>query len=131
MSKYYSGMDGSMQYLGATVDKVRDWQINLQTDALETTTLSQWDREATTGLRSATGSCTVLYYGDAPSLLIQQLVQEAAQIPPTCRLKLSFGEKHFEFDAVITSAATGSTVGEVMSVSIQFQKSGPWQSAVF
>ena len=126
MSTYYSGMDGSMQYLGATLDKVRDWQINLQTDALETTTLSQWDREATTGLRSATGSCTVLYYADAPSGLIQQVLQKEAQINPTCRLKLSYGNKYFEFDAVVTSAATGATVGEVMSVNVQFQKSGPF-----
>ena len=126
MSKYYSGMDGSLQYLGEAVDKVRDWQINLKTDPLETTTLSQWDREATTGLRSATGTCTVLYYADSPSKLIQQVMQAGAQIAPTCRLKLGYGEKYFEFDAILTSAATGAKVGEVMSVNIQFQKSGPF-----
>ena len=66
MSKYYSGMDGKLLYAEgagalAQVAKVRDWQITLQTDALETTTLEKKDRCYTTGLRSATGSATVLY----------------------------------------------------------------------
>ena len=131
MSKYYSGMDGSIEYLGTTVNKVRDWTLQINTDALDTTVLSQWDKEATTGLRSASGSCTILYYDNAPSALIEQLLQVQNQITPTCELKLIYGDKHFQFDAVVTSASTGATVGEVMSVQIQFQRSGPFTSAVF
>ena len=43
-----------------------------------------------------------------------------------CKLKLAWDTKFFEFEAVITNAAMGSTVGEVMSVAIQFQKTGPF-----
>lgn len=132
MSKYYSGMDGKLLYAEgagalAQVAKVRDWQITLQTDALETTTLEKKDRCYTTGLRSATGSATVLYYGDAPVKLIEQVMQvDRPLMDTTCKLKLAWDTKFFEFEAVITSAAMASTVGEVMSVDIQFQKTGPF-----
>ena len=126
--KYYSGMDGSLEYKGETVSKVRDWQITLQTDALETSVLSEWNRSYTTGMRSATGSATVLYYDDAPVKLIQQVLQTENDVSETCKLKLVWDDsddgKHFEFDAVITNASMGATVGEVMSVAIQFQKTG-------
>lgn len=132
MSKYYSGMDGKLLYAEgagtpAEVIKVRDWQITLQTDALETSVLSEWERSYTTGMRSATGSATVLYYGDAPVKLIEQVMQvDRPLMDKTCKLKLAWDTKFFEFEAVITNAAMGSTVGEVMSVAIQFQKTGPF-----
>lgn len=124
MSKYYSGVDGSLEYKGKAVSKVRDWQIQVQADALETSVLSERDREYTTGMRSATGSATVLYYGDAPVKVIEQVLQRNADVSDTCRLKLVWDKKSFEFDAVITTAQTGMSVGEVMSVAIQFQKTG-------
>ena len=125
MSKYYSGVDGTLRYQDTPVVKVRDWQIQLQTDALETTTLSDADRCYTTGLRSATGSATVLYYDDAPVKLIEQVLQEPSQtMAETCKLRLGWDTNYFEFYAVITSASMGMTVGEVMSVNIQFQKTG-------
>ena len=129
MSKYYSGMDGKLSYaegVGTPVQvaKVRDWQIQLQTDALETTTLEKKNRCYTTGLMSATGSATILYYDDAPVALIQQVLQSGAPpMGPTCKLKLGWGANYFEFNAVITSASMGATVGDVMSVQIQFTKS--------
>ena len=132
MSKYYSGMDGKLSYAEGAgtpvqVAKVRDWQITLQTDALETSTLSEWERSYTTGMRSATGSATVLYYDDAPVKLIQQVMQDGGVLmSPTCVLRLQWDTKFFEFNAVITNAAMSSTVGEVMSVAIQFQKTGPF-----
>jgi hypothetical protein len=122
--KFYSGKDGSLSLQGQQVAKVTTWSLSATTDALETTTLAQVARTYTTGLKSATGSCTVFYYDDAPVNLLEQVNQSSPGTPPTCRLKLQFDTKFFEFDAVLTSANLACTVGEVMQVEIGFQMSG-------
>lgn len=124
MAKYYSGQDGSLFLQGQQVAKVGTWSIDAATDALETTTLSEVARTYTTGLKSATGSCTVYYYDDAPVNLLNQLDQNNPGISPTCRLKLQFDTKFFEFDAVLTSANVVCNVGEIMRAEISFQMSG-------
>lgn len=124
MAKYYSGQDGSLFLQGTQVAKVGAWSISATTDALETTTLSEVARTYTTGLKTATGSCTVFYYDDAPVNLLNQLDQSNPSAVATCRLKLQFDTKYFEFDAVLTSAALLCNVGEIMRVEVSFQMSG-------
>ena len=124
MAKYYSGQDGSLFLQGQQVAKVGTWSIDATTDALETTTLSEVARTYTTGLKSATGSCTVYYYDDAPVNLLNQLDQKNPGVSPTCRLKLKFDTKYFEFNAVLTSANIVCNVGEIMRAEISFQMSG-------
>lgn len=126
MDKYYSGKDGALYLQGNQVAKVRSWSISAAMDALETTTLAKTAREYTTGLKSGTGSCVVLYYDDAPVNLLEQLDQSDPGVFPTCRLKLAFDSKYLEFDAVITNANLACTVGEIMQVEISFQVSGEY-----
>ena len=128
MPKYFSGKDGALFLQDQQVAKVKSWTLSATTDALETTTLAEVARTYTTGLKSATGSCTVLYYDDAPVDLLNQLDQSQPGVNPTCRLKLVFDTKHFEFDAVLTSANLACTVGEVMQVDISYQMSGDFVS---
>lgn len=104
--------------------KVGTWSISATTDALETTTLAEVARTYTTGLKTATGSCTVFYYDDAPVNLLNQLDQNDPGVSPTCRLKLQFDTKFFEFDAVLTSANVVCSVGEIMRAEVSFQMSG-------
>lgn len=124
MAKYYSGKDGSLYLQGNQVAKVVNWNISANTDALETTTLAEVARTYTTGLKSASGACTVYYYDDAPVNLLEQVNQTGPGNAPTCRLKLQFDTKYFEFDAVLTAATLACTVGEIMQVEISFQMSG-------
>jgi hypothetical protein len=127
MAKYYSGQDGSVELGGQPVAKVVEWSLTANTDALEVTTLSEDTRKFTTGVRSASGALTVLYYQDAPVKLLNQLNQdtdEDAAIGATARLKLKFDTKFFEFDAVLTSAELSCVVGEVMRVNVNFTMSG-------
>lgn len=124
MAMYYSGKDGALYLQGNQVAKVNSWTFSETTDALETTVLSENARTFTTGLKTATGSCTVFYYDDAPVNLLEQVNQTGPGNPTTCRLKLSFGEKYFEFDAVLTSASLQCRVGEIMQVEVAFQMSG-------
>lgn len=124
MAKYYSGQDGALYLQDQQVAKVKTWSLSFTTDALETTTLAEIARTYTTGLKSATGNCTVIYYDDAPVNLLNQLNQSSPGTLPTCRLKLAFDSKYFEFDAVLTSGSLACTVGEIMQVDIAFQMSG-------
>ena len=127
MAKYYAGQDGSLELGGVAVAKVVQWAFSANTEALEVTVLSENARTFTTGMRSASGSCTVLYYEDAPVNLINQVNQDTAadaSIGSTALLKLNFGNNFFEFNAVLTSAELSCVVGEVMRVNVGFTMSG-------
>ena len=131
MARYYAGQDGSVELGGNAVAKVVEWSLAANTDALEVTTLSEDVRAFTAGLRTASGSLTVLYYDDAPVNLLNQVNQDTAAnaaITATARLKLKFDTKFFEFDAVLTSAELSCVVGEVMRVSVSYTMSGDFVS---
>ena len=66
---HVSGQHGSLLLDGTEVAKVRDWSINLQHQPLDTTTLGDTDRVKTHGLRSYSGSGTLLYYQENNSNL--------------------------------------------------------------
>ena len=96
MAKYYAGQDGSVELGGVAVAKVVQWSLTANTDALEVTTLSEDVRAFTTGVRSASGALTVLYYDDAPVKLLNQVNQDTTadnSITSVARLKLKFDTK--------------------------------------
>jgi hypothetical protein len=131
MAKYYAGQDGSVELGGVAVAKVVQWSLTANTDALEVTTLSEDVRAFTTGVRSASGALTVLYYDDAPVKLLNQVNQDTTadnSITSVARLKLKFDTKFLEFDAVLTSAELSCVVGEVMRVNVNFTMSGDFVS---
>jgi hypothetical protein len=136
MAKYYAGQDGSVEFgtssnNTAAVAKVVQWSLTANTDALEVTTLGQDVRAFTTGVRSASGAMTVLYYDDAPVKLLNQVNQDTTadnSISSLARLKLKFDTKSLEFDAVLTSAELSCVVGEVMRVNVNFTMSGDFAS---
>jgi|TARA_Y100000287_G_scaffold91099_1_gene72571 hypothetical protein len=131
MAKYYAGQDGSVELGGVAVAKVVQWSLTANTDALEVTTLSEDVRTFTTGVRTASGALTVLYYDDAPVKLLNQVNQDTtadASITSVARLKLKFDDKFMEFDAVLTSAELACVVGEVMRVNVNYTMSGDFVS---
>jgi hypothetical protein len=131
MAKYYAGQDGSVELAGQTVAKVVQWSMTANTDALEVTTLSQDVRAFTTGIRTASGALTVLYYDDAPVQLLNQVNQDTSANPSitdTATLKLKFDDKFMEFKAVLTSAELSCVVGEIMRVNVSYTMSGDFVS---
>jgi len=131
MAKYYAGQDGSVELGGVAVAKVVQWSLTANTDALEVTVLNEDVRTFTTGVRTASGALTVLYYDDAPVKLLNQVNQDTtadSSITATARLKLKFDDKFLEFDAVLTSAELACAVGEVMRVNVNYTMSGDFTS---
>lgn len=131
MAKYYAGQDGSVELGGVAVAKVVQWSLTANTDALEVTVLNEDVRTFTTGVRTASGALTVLYYDDAPVKLLNQVNQDTTadnSITSVARLKLKFDDKFMEFDAVLTSAELACVVGEVMRVNVNYTMSGDFTS---
>ena len=131
MAKYYAGQDGSVELGGVAVAKVVQWSLTANTDALEVTVLNEDVRTFTTGMRTAAGALTVLYYDDAPVKLLNQVNQDTtadSSITSTARLKLKFDDKFLEFDAVLTSAELACVVGEGMRVNVNYTMSGDFVS---
>jgi len=130
-AKYYSGRDGKITFNGSLVAKVQSWSLTANVEALETTVLSENSRTYTPGIRDASGSCSVLYYDNAPVSLIQRVISVTA---PTnldkYRMILGFGDKAIEFDCIITSAELACSVGEVMTATVQFTMTGDFASLI-
>jgi hypothetical protein len=128
-TKYYSGRDGKLTFNGTQLAKVTSWGISANIEALETTVLSDNSRTYTPGIRDASGSCSVLYYDNAPVSLIQRVIGIAS---PTdldkYRMILGFGDKAIEFDCIITSAELACSVGEIMTANVQFTVTGDFAS---
>ena len=119
---YLTGRDGKITYDGTTVAKVAAWSLSSQVEALEVTSLADDARDYTPGLKSASGSCTVWYYDDAPVDLLEKVVRtDAPTDADKLTMVLGFGAKSITFECLITSADLAMTVGEVMQAQLSFQ----------
>lgn len=122
---YYSGKDGTLTYNGTQVAKVSNWSISATVDTLETTVLTESDRNYVPGLRTFSGSATVFYYDSAPVPLLQRVVKTTAVTESDIlTIKLGWDTKYIQGNCIITSAELNCSVGEVMQASIQFQFTG-------
>ena len=127
------------------VAKVRDWSINLQHQPLDTTTLGDKDRVKTHGLRSYTGSGTLLYYTDDSSNLDAILDQTfhkndktdssatdfgQGADPPNAPVKLELAiaegstSRKLVLFAYITSVNITCSTGEVVQAAFSFEGHG-------
>jgi hypothetical protein len=56
-----TGSDGELRYQGRKISKCRDWSVTFERPLIDTTCLSDYDRNYRPGIRSATGTATCLY----------------------------------------------------------------------
>jgi hypothetical protein len=129
MSKFYTGKDGSLSIAGTTQVKVTNWSLQADLEMLETTTLGDNDRSYTPGIRSYSGSATLLYYEDAAArndaaTQIKRVISTGAPSTSPIAFVLALGSKTITINAFITSASYGVNVGEVVSAQISFQGTG-------
>ena len=133
---YFSGRHGSLNYLGKPVAKVRDWSLTMTQELLATTKVDGYAPTHVPGMKSATGSATLLYYrldyrekGENTSFeaLLGKLAQPGAPASSD-RVRLDLvvgtGGNRLTIDAFLTSAQIGVTAGELSSVSVNFTMDG-------
>lgn len=140
---HVSGQHGRLLLDDAEVAKVRDWSINLQHQPLDTTTLGDTDRVKTHGLRSYSGSGTLLYYQENDSNLARitgDTFHEASGQPsdktfgrtaaePNAPVKLELRVTSTITDkiiiyAYITSVNITCATGEVVQAAFTFEGHG-------
>ena len=144
MAGFYSGKEGQLFIDGTQVAKVRSWSFNMNQAVLETVSLEDTDRTIIHGTRSYTGSASVYYYQETAgggagqlSTLINNIIKtgstsggdgtadEATAVLFTLRIKdgSTLG-RVLTFQAIPTSFAITSAVGEVTAADISFEVNG-------
>lgn len=122
----FSGKDGSMQWAGGAVARVRNWSVQSSLETLETTDLGADAREYVPGLKTATGSATIYYHDDNTSLrtLLDNCIDTGT--PASALLDLRWGTKRLAFNAYVTSVSITCSTGEVMSADVSFTMTGDY-----
>lgn len=136
-------LDGKGDNKLEEVAKVRDWSLNMQHQPLDTTTLGDKDRMNMHGLRSYSGSGTLLYYQENDSNLKRITGDtfktahgdpsdkpfgrraDAPDAPVKLELKLfSDPARNMVLFAYITSVNITCATGEVIQAAFTFEGTG-------
>jgi len=135
---FFRGEEGSVLFDKAgssatVVAGTTSWTLDVTKEVLETTDHGDDFRNYTGGLISATGTVELQYTQEAASAKSSELINdifvasdtEAESANAQFKLYLdTSGTKGFTFDAIITSATFGTTVGDLTTVSCSFQVCG-------
>jgi len=138
---FYTGRTGSIKVDAAsnTVAKIRDWSIETTVELLSTNSIDSSVNTFTPGVKSATGSATLLYYrvptGENSTeftTLLGKIMKQGA-IESTDRVKLTLnvgGETGDDIivNAYITSASVSVSTGELSVVPINFTVDGDFEA---
>jgi hypothetical protein len=136
---FYTGRTGKLEFWdGAAykpVAKIRDWSLEASVELLSTTAIDS--TASTPGLKSASGSATLLYYrleaGESATLTqftaLLGKIQKVGAVTEADRVKLKLkvsdaANDDLEFFAYITAAQVGVSTGELVVVPIQFTVDG-------
>lgn len=116
----------------ATIGKVRDIKLDVNRDALETTGIGELDRTYAYGIRSTSGSGTLLY--DPSSTVTDNAMQDImnrilndTESTNSIQLVLDPAQTNggtVSGDIIITNVGIAVSVGELTSVPISFNISG-------
>jgi hypothetical protein len=122
----FSGKDGSMQWAGGAVARVRNWSVQSNLETLETTDLGDDAREYFPGLKTATGSASIFYHDDNTSLRALLIYCINTGTPGPAVLDLRWGTKRLAFNAYVNSVSITCSTGEVMSAEVSFTMTGSY-----
>jgi hypothetical protein len=138
---FYTGRTGKLEFWDGSaykpVAKIRDWSLETSVELLSTTAIDSTASTFTPGLKSASGSATLLYYrleaGESATLTeftaLLGKIQKVGAVTEADRVKLKLrvgtgSADDIEFFAYITSAQVGVSTGELVVVPIQFTVDG-------
>lgn len=140
---FYTGRTGSLTYNGKPVAKIRDWSVETSLELLSTNSIDSVVNTYTPGIKSASGSATLIYYrleaGESEtktqftSLLAQIMRGGAVTEAQRVFLQLNVGgdsADDIKFNAYITSAQISVSTGELSVVPIQFTMDGDFVEVI-
>jgi hypothetical protein len=134
---FFSGRQGSLNYLGKPVARVRNWSLSANVELLDTTKIDQFAPTYRPGFKSATGSASLFYYRlefrdrqakTSFSDLLQHVLKVGAlDESDRVELELSVGPTTADrllVDAYLTRVTLGSQSGEVSTCDVDFTVHG-------
>jgi len=150
MGQYLSGQHGKLLIkkasdTGAAVEvgSLKSWSINQTMDVLDTTTLGSTDRTIINGVRSFTGSASLLYYQESSSNVreisentfprsgntntgVDTYGANTAPVLSYLVLRAKTGSNSYDLtcNVFITGLTITCSVGEVLSADITFEGHG-------
>lgn len=122
-----TGTNGELRYAGVRVAKCRNFSIDINRDALETTSLGETDRTYIKGIRGATGSATILYDEENETTvnMLNSIFDDSASEDAISMYLNTTTNKRLACAAFLTQVGTPVSVGEVTACSVNFQITGP------
>ena len=150
-----TGADGELRYQGRKISKCRNWSLSISRPLIDTTCLSDYDREYKPGIRTASGSATCLY--QPTDVALYELLNTIFENDPEGATELGFvfnrravdlqqfretsiytentnqftdnrlrqGAQAFRFHGFLTNVQHPVQVGQAQAISINFQACGP------
>ena len=122
----YKGQDGVFQAITtggtlASTNNLKSWSIEEATDSIETTVMGNTSKTFTTGIKSWTASCEVLYD-------LSNAVQADLVIGETVDIKIfpntSSQTESFAGTGIVTATSQNGALGDMVNSSITVQGSG-------
>jgi hypothetical protein len=131
---FFRGEEGSVAFAAAggtpgAITSTTAWSMDLTKDTLETTAHGATSRSYVGSLISGSGTADILYTaasGNETANILKDIV--TTEDPADAKFHLfldTSGNKKLEFNGIITGASVSSTVGDISTVSLSFQMSGP------
>ena len=134
---FFRGGEGSVAFAAAggtpgAITSTTAWSMDLTKDTLECTAHGDTARKYVGSLLSGSGTADILYTaasGDETANILSDIT--TAEDPADAKFSLfldTSGNKKIAFNGIVTGASISSTVGDISTVSISFQMSGPVDS---
>ena len=130
---FYRGEEGSVKFKNgsgtvATVASTRSWTFSLNKDVLDCTAHGATNRSYVGSFIDGSGSVELLYTassGDETQEFIKDVLttEDAADAQFELYLDTS-GSKKLAFNGIVTGAEFGTSVGDLETVTVNFQMSG-------
>ena len=131
---FFRGEEGSVAFAAAggtpgAITSTTAWSMDLTKDTLECTAHGDTARKYVGSLISGSGTADILYTaasGDETANILSDVT--TAEDPADAKFSLfldTSGNKKLAFNGIVTGASISSTVGDISTVSISFQMSGP------
>ena len=131
---FFRGEEGSVAFAAAggtpgAITSTTSWSMDLTKDTLECTAHGDTARKYVGSLLSGSGTADILYTaasGDETANILSDIT--TAEDPADAKFSLfldTSGNKKIAFNGIVTGVSLSSTVGDISTVSISFQMSGP------
>lgn len=119
-----TSMTAEVRWNNTKIGKIKDVSLDIQRNALDTTVLGDLDETSVYGVRSTSGSGTLLYDPeDAPTVAIMNKILSSDYVASDSLTIVldTANNKQITGSVLLTSSQVGVSTGEVISIPVQFK----------